>query len=102
MAPTLRQSAGNACASDDRTVRVTLQDTTIQGNLVVVWAVIASGTATVTGPDGFGLARQRSVGSLTVAVWYRESCPPISSVTVALNEDRAMVVRVLEYAAASQ
>jgi hypothetical protein len=99
---TLRQSAGNACASDDRTVRVTLQDTTIQGNLVVVWATYASGTAIVTGPEGFTLARQASVGSLTVVVWYRESCPPLSSITVALNQNRAMVVRVLEYPGAAQ
>lgn len=101
-APTLRQSAGNSCASDEGWVRVALQSTTVHGNLVVVWAAVASGTATVTGPSGFTLARQRTIGSLTVAVWYREECPQLSSVTVSLNKERSMVVRVLEYSGAAQ
>lgn len=100
--PTLRQSAGNVTASDGRVVRVTLQSPTIQGNLVVVWAVISSGSTAITGPEGFSLARQRTVGSLTVAAWYRENCPTLSTVTVSLNRDKAMVVRALEYAGAAQ
>jgi len=100
--PTLRQSAGNAGASDSQSVRVTFQSSTVHGNLVVVWAVVASGTAALTGPEGFSLARQATVGSLTVAAWYRADCPPISSVTVSLNRERALVVRALEYAGAAQ
>lgn len=101
--PRLRQTAGNACGSgQSRTVRVNFTESTQQGNLVVVWAVCAWGSAVLTGPEGFTLIRERSQGELKLAVWYREGAPSMSSVSVSTSVDRSLQVRALEYSGAAQ
>lgn len=103
-APTLRQSTSNAVASGQaRSVTATLTEPTVQGNLIVVIAISSGGSAAVlTGPTGFTLIRDRSVGNLRIAVWYREGAPPTSSFVVTINMDRSLQVRVMEYAGAAQ
>lgn len=101
--PTLRQTAGNAIGSGQaRTVTVNLTNPTVPGNLVVVYAVTTAGNATLTGPAGFTLIRERSQGALKIAVWYLEGAPALTSLTVSTNQDRSVQVRVLEYAGAAQ
>lgn len=104
--PRLRQSAGNAVASgQSRTCTVNLTNPTVALNLVVVVAVAAhSGTSgtTLTGPEGFVLIRERTSNELTVAVWYRESAPPLSSVSVSSSAGRSLQVRLIEYEGAAQ
>lgn len=103
MAPTLRQSAGNAVGSgQSRACRVSFTTPTVQGNLLVVIAVTTSGSATLGIQAGFTLVRQRAEGNLQVAVWYCENAPALSTIDVTTNVDRSLQVRVLEYSGAAQ
>lgn len=102
-APTLRQTAGNSCGSgQSRSVTVTLTQPTIEKNLIVIFAVSTHGDANMTAPAGYTLIRDKSQGDLRCAMWYRESAPATSSVTITTNRDRSVQVRVMEYAGASQ
>lgn len=102
-APTLRQTAGNTCGSgQSRSVTVNLTQPTIEKNLVVVFAVCTHGSATMSAPAGYTLIRDKSQGDLRCAMWYRESAPATSTVTITTNQDKALSVRVMEYAGAAQ
>ncbi|WP_028924192.1 hypothetical protein [Pseudonocardia acaciae] len=102
-APTLRQSAGNAVGSgQSRTCTATFTNPTIEKNLIVCWAVVTSGSATLTGPDGFVPVRERAQGELKLAMWYREGAPATSSVSVTTSVNRSLQVRALEYSGAAQ
>lgn len=105
MPPTLRQSAGRAIASGSRVCTVTLTEPTVELNLVVVVGVFVhegSVTPNITGPSGFTLIRQRTANEITAAVWYRQACPALTSVSVAIENGRSIQMRVLEYAGAAQ
>lgn len=105
MAPRLRQTAGNAIASgQSSSCTATLDQNTIQGNLVIVVAAATHhpGYYPLYGPSGFTLARVRTEDELSVAVWYRADCPPISKVTVISSGDKSLQVRVLEYEGLAQ
>lgn len=105
MAPRLRQTAGNAVASGQSiSCTATLDRNTVQGNLVVVVASATHppGYYPLFGPSGFTLARARTEDELTVAVWYRADCPPISRTSVITTAGKSLQVRVLEYEGLAQ
>lgn len=102
--PTLRQSQANAVGSgQSRTCTVTMDTPTKTNNLLVVAAVCTHGGASFTiNNAGFTLLRDTAQGDLRVAVWYWEGAPSLSTVSVSVNQSRALQVRVLEYDGARQ
>lgn len=102
--PRLRQTAGNAVGSrQSRTCRATLTSPTRQNALVVLTAVMGSGTANPTpSSGGWVLIRDRSQGGLRVAVWCWEGAPSMSSASVSIDRDASLQVRVMEYEDAAQ
>lgn len=104
MAPVLAQSVSNAVAKGQtRTCTATFTSPTTEKNLIVVTATAGGGgTTTVTGPAGFTLVRDRTVGNLQIVVWYREGAPTVNAVTVTVGADRSLQVRALEYSGVAQ
>lgn len=102
--PVLRQSVSNAvCKGQSRTARATFTAPTIEKNLVIITAVSGGGPATtLTAPAGFVLIRDRTVGNLQVAMWYREGAPSYSAVEVTAGADRSLQIRAMEYSGAAQ
>lgn len=102
--PVLAQSAANSvCKYQSRSCTASFTDPTSQGNLIVLTAVAGGGNyAGFSAPPGFVKIRDVSEGNLNLAMWYYQGAPPMNSVTVSMNRDRSLHVRVLEYSGAAQ
>lgn len=105
MAPTLQQPAvaGYLGAGQGYECAVTLDAPSKPYNLLVVTTVAASLQNTIlTGPAGFTLVRNLSVGVLQLAMWYREGAPETSTIKVRTSAPASMQVKLMEYAGAAQ
>lgn len=103
-APVLAQSAANSiCKYQARSCTAAFTNPTSQGNLIVLTAVAGGGSfAGFSAPPGFQLIRSVTEGNLNLAMWYYQGAPSLNSVTVSIQRDRSMHVRVLEYSGAAQ
>lgn len=102
----LEQTAANAIEKwRSRTVTATFTRPTTPGNLIVV-VCSAAGTlpSNLTSPGpGFKLIRGAGLRDIQMSVWYREASPSITSVSVtALDDNKSMILRAMEYSGVSQ
>lgn len=94
-----QQQGGNRSDRRNRRCKVTLTDPTVELNHVIVVAVVINEQyedPRITGPEGFQLIMQRTARHVTLAMWYRESCPSLSTIEVYARNSRSIQVKVLE------
>jgi len=107
VAATVRQSAANAVGfGQSRTCAVTLNNPTVQNNLIVVFAscsVWRSSSASMTlSVAGFTEIVSRQQDHVKLVAWYREGAPSLSTITVTVNSDESLQMRVFECAGVRQ
>lgn len=104
MAIALRQSAANSTPFNSHSVRVSLGSATQQGSLVLVIAsAVLNSDHTIfsADPSGFTRAVIRQRDDVSMAVWFRQNAPPLSSVTVSARHE-SLAVRVIEFTGVAQ
>ncbi|MGE4164065.1 MAG: hypothetical protein AB7G23_20250 [Vicinamibacterales bacterium] len=105
MAIALRQAAYKGTGDGTRTAKASFDTPTSAGSLVVAIAVLAHSSYTsdpLTGPSGFSLARRDRHDELTVAVYYRQNAPSMTSVQVSNSDRRSIQLQLLEYTGIAQ